>query len=158
MSISFRWPLCQRYRGALMGVSWHCNWYLLCNHVYCTMIYCRINFWSWKLKLFDISKIRPKSLLGPVKAQKFSRCLATWQAPSHYLNQYWFAIKETLWHEHKLMKVVVNEILKTSMIKKCFNFQNKILQLLPYLTGASGSNYLRFQNNLGCFLAIIVSF
>ena len=45
------WPLCQRYRGALMGVSWHCNWYLLCNHVYCTMIYCRINFWSWSLKL-----------------------------------------------------------------------------------------------------------
>ena len=25
--------------------------------------------------MFDISKIRPKSILGPVKAQKFSRCL-----------------------------------------------------------------------------------
>ena len=47
MSVSVRWPLCQRYRSALIGVSWHCNWYLLCIHVYCTMIYCRINFWSW---------------------------------------------------------------------------------------------------------------
>ena len=47
MSVSFRWPLCQRYRSALIGVSWHCNWYLLCNHAYCTMIYCRINFWSF---------------------------------------------------------------------------------------------------------------
>ena len=25
--------------------------------------------------MFDISKIRPKSILGPVKAQKFSWCL-----------------------------------------------------------------------------------
>ena len=25
--------------------------------------------------MFNISKIRPKSLFGPVKAQKFSRCL-----------------------------------------------------------------------------------
>ena len=51
MSVSFRWPLCQRYHNALIGVSWHCYWYLLCNHAYCTMIYCRINFWSWKLKV-----------------------------------------------------------------------------------------------------------
>ena len=58
MSISFRWPLCQRYRGALTGVSWHCNWYLLCNHVYCTMIYCRINFWSWKLRSREPQPIR----------------------------------------------------------------------------------------------------
>ena len=27
------------------------------------------------ITMFDISKIRPKSVLGPVKAQKFSRCL-----------------------------------------------------------------------------------
>ena len=48
ISVSFRWPLCQRYLSALIGVSWQRNWYFLCNHVYCTMIYCRINFWSWK--------------------------------------------------------------------------------------------------------------
>ena len=31
--------------------------------------------------MFDISKIRPKSILGLVKAQKFSLCL---QEPSYY--------------------------------------------------------------------------
>ena len=30
--------------------------------------------------MFDISKIRPKSILGPVKAQKFSRCLKVYHA------------------------------------------------------------------------------
>ena len=28
--------------------------------------------------MFNINKIRPKSLFGPVKAQKFSRCLHSW--------------------------------------------------------------------------------
>ena len=33
--------------------------------------------------MFDISKIRPKSILGPVKAQKFSRCLEIQSECSH---------------------------------------------------------------------------
>ena len=55
--------------------------------------------------MFNISKIRPKSLFGPVKAQKFSRCLI-WSILSmlyHQLyldhislrNKIWFTV--TLW-------------------------------------------------------------
>ena len=38
--------------------------------------------------IFNISKIRPKSLFGPVKAQKFLRCLhhASWDWYEHHIN------------------------------------------------------------------------
>ena len=42
--------------------------------------------------MFDISKMRPKSILGQVKAQKFSRCLhyTHTQLRTSLLGVYWF--------------------------------------------------------------------
>ena len=50
--------------------------------------------------MFDINKIRPKSILGPVKAQKFSRCLlykiplaqTNFQFTLLKINLYWQAL------------------------------------------------------------------
>ena len=63
--------------------------------------------------MFNISKIRPKSLLGPVKAQKFLRCLC-FQAFSTYFVHLFYNMYES--YESIYMEIMIMPRVKTKPI------------------------------------------
>ena len=57
----------------------HNNWWMSAWNSIVVKLLCII--------MFDISKIRPKFILGPVKAQKFSKCLLLIPSPKNHRNR-----------------------------------------------------------------------
>ena len=87
--------------------------------------------------MLNITKSRPKSLLGPVKAQKFVLCLE--QVTSHYLNQRWPSL---LTHICITWPEWIKQIWRCPIVFRIFNF--------------SRSNYLCCGGSVYVFKSAII--